>query len=123
VCNCPCACFFIVPSFQCPPSEAPTLSLSGPCVQNGTENKPDAASIPLFNATDAGTCRATLTLAGGETYSNEFTFVPEWYACGSNPHGCGEAFVSDAGTSWNIDNTCTSANQADAPSGDVSVNE
>jgi hypothetical protein len=103
----------VIPQFLCPPAEVPTLSLSGPCQQNGYENVPDAASIPIFNATDAGTCHATITLSGGEAFSTDLTFAPQWYPCGSNPHGCGEDFESDAGP-WMINNSCADAGSLDA---------
>jgi hypothetical protein len=112
-CSCPCVCFFITPQFTCPLADTPSLTLSGPCHQTGTVSTPRGAVIPLIGGTEVGTCRATLTLADGEVYSNDFTFAGQWSACGNNPHGCGEAFVSDAST-WMIDNACADAGSHDA---------
>ena len=98
---------------MCPPKDTPSLSLSGPCHQVGQMEAPNGAIIPFIGGTGDGTCHATLTLADGEAYSTDITFTGQWLACGSNPHGCGEEFDSDANT-WSIDNACQDAGLTDA---------
>jgi hypothetical protein len=74
---------------------------------------PHGPVIPLIGGTDAGTCHATITVANGEAYSTDITFAGRWAGCGSDPHGCGEDFESDAST-WMIDNACADAGSPDA---------
>ncbi len=88
------------------------LTLSGPCRQTNSFS-PDALTSAILG-TGTGVCEATVTLAdGGATYSTDITFATTWYACGSNPHGCGYDFEADA-TTWAIDNACADAGLTDA---------
>src|SRR5580692_1332764 len=112
-CSCPYAGTVITPRFTRPPTDTPSLRLSGPCQQTGNTSTPRGAVIPIIGGTDTGTCHATITLVNGEAYSTDFTFAAQWQACGSNPHGCGESFESDAST-WTIDNACADAGSRDA---------
>jgi hypothetical protein len=98
---------------MCPPKDTPSLILRGPCHQVGQMEAPNGGIIPFIGGTGDGTCHAILTLADGEAYSTDITFTGQWPACGSDPHGCGEAFDSDAST-WAIDNACQDAGLTDA---------
>jgi len=112
-CACPCVCFVVQPQFSCTPTETPTLSLSGPCQQNGYSVQDNGVEIPGIGGTGAGTCHATFMVAGGASYSTDIAFAEQWYPCGSDPHGCGHDFESDAST-WMIENACADAG-SDAP--------
>jgi hypothetical protein len=85
-------------------------------VQSTNETVFGTPPVPLIQGTGVGTCFATLTLANGATYSKDITFASAWYACGSDPHGCGEDFESDAGSYWFIDNPCDEGGSPDVAS-------
>src|SRR5579863_3931039 len=112
-CWCPCSCAFLAPQFSCPLTAPPSLSLTGPCEQNGAEVTPDAAPVPMISGTGAGTCHATFTLADGEEFSTDIEFTAQWTPCGNDPHGCGERFEPSE-SAWPIHNACADAGSPDA---------
>jgi hypothetical protein len=74
----------------------PVVKTTGPCT---------AALVPLafpqensqglaLTPNGAGTCHVEVTFGSGATSSVDLDFVSEWRACGSDPHGCGQAFVA-----------------------------
>ncbi len=111
-CACPCECFAVRTDFACSPSVLPVVALSGPC-EVGEPYAAQFGNVPTIAGTGTGVCHATLSLGDGGTFATDITFTAQWYACGSDPHGCGEDFEAVTDT-WPIDNACADAGAADA---------
>jgi hypothetical protein len=105
-CSCPSPPNSVLIDLGCVSSEPPTVTTTGPCSVCPEENA--NGSIPtgshcavlgnvsyvIVVANGSGTCHVDLTYAGGATSSVDFDFTAEWFACGSDPHGCGQGFVT-----------------------------
>jgi hypothetical protein len=80
----------------CHSGEKPVVKTGGPCsVASGQ----DYSEGVYLQASGAGTCHAELTFGSGTASSVDVAIVSRWEACGSDPHGCGQAFlgVTDTG--------------------------
>jgi hypothetical protein len=77
-------------AMACPLSTPPTVVASGSCTvqAQGTEEL-----VTPDSRTSASSCQVALTFADGTTATVSIAYGQEWLACGSDPHGCGQALV------------------------------
>ena len=91
---------------ECLPIDPPLLKMMGPCsvcpvvLADGSIPEGAQCAVSHFSqditlaVTGAGTCHVELIFRSGATSSVDLDFTSQWIACGSDPHGCGEAFVA-----------------------------
>jgi hypothetical protein len=79
-------------ALACPASNA-TVTATGQC--SATQTSPQLVAVTAGDA--GGTCQVTVTGADGATSSTAFQVDSTWLACGSDPHGCGQAISLSPG--------------------------
>jgi hypothetical protein len=105
VCSCPPPPNEAIIELGCVPVEPPVVKTMGPCsacptvLANGSVPEgSNCAVLPnsnriLLTTNSAGICHVEVTFGNGATSSVDVDFVSEWRACGSDPKGCGQAFI------------------------------
>ncbi|HEY6462162.1 MAG TPA: hypothetical protein VIY73_18475 [Polyangiaceae bacterium] len=94
------ACTSDSPQCYCPAFGAGMAMIDLGCPAAATVNASDGCTASVsgqmvfVNQGDAGAgCQVAVTV-GATTSVTTFTFTHEWAACGSDPHGCGQGFVT-----------------------------
>jgi hypothetical protein len=105
LCRCPPPPNQTVIELGCVPVAPPVVKTIGPCAVCSTlpanSSTPEGFYCEVFSnpnnvtliTTGAGTCHVEVTFGNGTTSFIDLDFESEWRACGSDPHGCGQAFI------------------------------
>ena len=101
-CNCPTGNNTAVLELQCTQPVPPDVQVVGACT---------VQSSPLnifITSTGPGTCQVAVTFSNGTAYSMSVTVSDTWFACGSDPHGCGQQLIVSP-ASVSVGNECMDA--------------
>jgi hypothetical protein len=90
-CGCPAGANGVQIQLLCPLVEVPVIQTTGPC--SAFQSGADTISFLFNGPKTVGTCQVTLAFANGSMASVTIQSSLEWFACGSDPHGCGQLLI------------------------------
>jgi hypothetical protein len=90
-CSCPADVGVAMITLSCVPATPPLATVNEDCTVALTA--PDLIEV---TSDVAGTCHVDVTFANGTTSATDITMTAQTFACGSNPHACGNFAATPA---------------------------